>query len=392
METLSLPYIKTDDPRLVLKVENRMKNVFVTQLEEPREEEDDNINHIPVIKEASGKLLETGVHTLQKTLVLKKEVEVGEVNRDLAKKRQEFSDRMKALAERRAEFELRQKTTKERALKFDKFLQDNDAKRRRAIKKYQVERKQNEEKEKEMQDLLQQLEKLQARQLRLKMKVAKNKIYEDYLLKIIDRLPENYLEYGTDSLVMPIIRRHETLAITNEVLIKRLAGLSQELEKSQQQLESLHQEHETNKLMTNSELSDLQIQCDRAKERNQQLEINLNRRQGQFRNQSEELGSLLMAVTNLAGLCHVRHYGPLESMDILTMLEMIKEFVLEKTEVERKAARFSDCSSALTSATDQTNAKERGVLQHRTSSKTLLRRMSKTNTKSTVSNVSGQKI
>ncbi|MBN3319947.1 CCD42 protein, partial [Atractosteus spatula] len=277
-----------------------------------------------LIFQASSKILQTGVNTLQKTLVLKREVEVEDINRQLAAKRQDFANRMEALARRRAEFELKQKLTKERALKFDKFLQDNESKRRRALRNYQMERKHNELKEKEIQDLLQELEKLQVRQQHLKKKVEKNKMHEDYLLKIIDHLPENYLEYGADSLVMPIIRRHETLAVTNEALVRQLSSLSEELEKSQHKLESLHQEHDTNKLMTNSELSDLQIQYDRAKERNKQLEMNLTLHQGQFRNQSEELGSLLMAVTNLGEQCYIHHYGPLEDLNILTMLDMIK--------------------------------------------------------------------
>uniref|UniRef100_W5N5X5 Coiled-coil domain-containing protein 42 like-2-like n=1 Tax=Lepisosteus oculatus TaxID=7918 RepID=W5N5X5_LEPOC len=202
-----------------------MRNIFVTQLEEPRygcrEDENENIKYIPVINEASSKILQTGVNTLQKTLVLKKEVEVEDINRQLTTKRQEFANRMEALARRKAEFELKQKLTKERALKFDKFLQDNESKRRRALRNYQMERKHNELKEKEIQDLLQELEKLQVRQQHLKKKVEKNKMHEDYLLKIIDHLPENYLEYGADSLVMPIIRRHETLAVTNEALVRQ---------------------------------------------------------------------------------------------------------------------------------------------------------------------------
>ncbi|KAG9336568.1 hypothetical protein JZ751_002915, partial [Albula glossodonta] len=108
METMSLPQINRDDPRLKLKVENRMKNIFVTQEEEAREEEDENINYIPIITEASGKILETGVNTLQKTLVLKKQVEVDEVDRELALKREEVRERMQTLAIRRAEFELKQ--------------------------------------------------------------------------------------------------------------------------------------------------------------------------------------------------------------------------------------------------------------------------------------------
>lgn len=34
MGTLSLPSLNKDDPRFQLKVENRLKNIFVTQLED----------------------------------------------------------------------------------------------------------------------------------------------------------------------------------------------------------------------------------------------------------------------------------------------------------------------------------------------------------------------
>lgn len=48
------------------------------------------------------------MNTLQRTLVLKKQVEVDEVDRQLAQKRQEFKGRMQALAQRKAELELKQ--------------------------------------------------------------------------------------------------------------------------------------------------------------------------------------------------------------------------------------------------------------------------------------------
>ncbi|XP_036398999.1 coiled-coil domain-containing protein 42 homolog [Megalops cyprinoides] len=381
METVSLPQISTDDPRMKLQVENRMKNIFVTQLEDAREEEVENVNHIPIITEATGRILETGVNTLQRTLVLKKQVEVDEADRELALKRQEFKDRIQALGQRRAEFELKQQANKERAVKFEKFVQDNEAKRRRAQRKYVMERKQNELKQREREELLQQLEKLQARQHYLKERVTKYKIYEDYLLKILDLLPENYLEYGADSLVMPIIRRHETLAITHQELVERLGSLVEDLELSQRSLENLKQEHDTNKLMTNRKLSELQTQWDRTKERNKQLEMNLQMHQGQSRDEIEETGSLLIAVKNLGEQCHLPHYGPLDDMSVLPMMDMIKEFILEKADVERRAMRLMDCGSAVASSTELSGTREKGSAL-KNSSKALLKSTSKTSSKS----------
>lgn len=41
-----------------------------------REDEEENVKSFPVVQEPAGKLLETGINTLQRTLLLKKEVEV----------------------------------------------------------------------------------------------------------------------------------------------------------------------------------------------------------------------------------------------------------------------------------------------------------------------------
>ncbi|KAL7873009.1 hypothetical protein AOLI_G00120800 [Acnodon oligacanthus] len=343
-----------DDPRLQLKVENRLKNIFVTQSEDisfQNTEHAENVNHIPVITESSGRILDTGVNTLQRTLVLKKQVQVDEVNRQLIQKRLEFKGRMQALEQKRAELLHKQQETKERAEKFEKFVEENEVKRRRALKKYQVERKQNELKEKEKSELSVQLEHLQKRHQCLKERVDKYKIYEVYLMKILDLLPENYLEYGVDTLAMPIIRRHETLSITQQDLLQRLASLAEELDQSQRSLDSLKQEHTTNKLMTNKELSELQTQWDQIKEKNKQLEMTLHIHQGQSRDQVEEIGSLLIAVKNLGQQCHLQHYGPLEDMNLLTMMDMMKEFILEKADMERRALRLTDSGSELTKGT-----------------------------------------
>lgn len=48
-------------------------NIFIHVF---RDDEEENIKTFPVVHESAGRLLETGINTLQKTLLLKKEVEV----------------------------------------------------------------------------------------------------------------------------------------------------------------------------------------------------------------------------------------------------------------------------------------------------------------------------
>ncbi|KAM4625883.1 uncharacterized protein CCDC197 [Polymixia lowei] len=382
MANSSLPFLDKNDSRLKLTIENRMRNIFVTQLEETREEE--NVNHIPVITETANRILETGVNTLQRTLVLKKQAELDEVDRRLALKRQEFKCHMQALAQRRAELELKQQETKDKANKFEKFVEDNEGKRRRALKKYQLAREQNILKHREIENLTEQLKKLQVRQQSLKDRVAKHKIYEDYLMKMLDHLPENYLEYRSDSLVMLIIRRHETLSITHQDLVLRVGQLVEELEQGQRLLEILKQEYNTNKLMTNKELSELQSQWDRFKEQNKQREMNLLMAQGQSRDQVEEVGSLLIAMKNLGEQCYLQTYGPLDDMDMLTMMDMVKEYILEKSDTEKKAIKLMECGSTVTSGTDLTDKRVAGSLKN-INSKTQLKSSSKASGNSGIS-------
>ena len=53
--------------------------------------------------------------------------------------------------------------TKEKAKKFEKFVEDNEGKRRRAVKKYQTAREQNTLKKREIEDIVQQLLQLKFR-------------------------------------------------------------------------------------------------------------------------------------------------------------------------------------------------------------------------------------
>ena len=71
------------------------------------DEEEDRVA-FPIVKESAGKLLETGINTLQKTLILKKEVEIDKVNAELQQKREEFKQRMEACSQRQIDIQKKQ--------------------------------------------------------------------------------------------------------------------------------------------------------------------------------------------------------------------------------------------------------------------------------------------
>ncbi|XP_067335311.1 coiled-coil domain-containing protein 42 homolog [Channa argus] len=354
MATSALPFLDNTDS-LKLKVENRIRNIFVTQLEGTRHREEKNVNHIPVVTETSSRILEAGVNTLQKTLVLKKQAELGDVDKQLTLKRQEFKSRVEDMAQRRTELEIKQQQTKERAMKFEKFVAENEIKRCQALKKYETAQEQNILKQKEIQDLTEQLKQLRTRQHVLKERTAKYKIYELYLMKTLDYLPSINLHNGSESLVKPIIQRHDTLSITKQELLQHLGHLEEETERGQKQLQTMRREHSIKKLMANKELYELQSELETIKEKSKQAEVNLLMEKGGLREKVIQVGSLLMAINNLAEQCHIQAYGPLENMNALTMMDMVKEYILDKTDTERRARRLMQSGSAMTNRTASTD-------------------------------------
>nr|XP_046268394.1 coiled-coil domain-containing protein 42 homolog [Scatophagus argus] len=379
--TSFLPFLDSSDPRLKLVVQNRIKNVFVTQSEDTRNKKEENVNYIPVVTETSSRVLEAGVNTLQKTLVLKKQAELDEVDKQLALKREEFKSRVQALTLRRSELEIKQQQTKERAMKFERFVAENEVKRRRALKKYEAAREQNILKQKQIEDLTVQLKQLKVRQQVLKERMAKYKIYEDYLMKSLDYLPSTFLDNGSDSSIMPIIRRHETLSFTYQEQLQRLRHLEEEVEQGQRQQQTMKQEHSIKKLTAIKELSELQSELDTLKEKNRQAEAELLMEQGLSREKVEEVGLLLMAINNLAEQCHLAAYGPLENMNVLTMMDMVKEYILDKADTEKRARRLMESGSAMTSRTALTDRRERGSMKS-IGSKTQIKSSSKVSRKS----------
>ncbi|CAB1457992.1 unnamed protein product [Pleuronectes platessa] len=302
MEASSLPFLDNRDPRLKLKVENRIRNVFVTQTDDTRHVEEKDVNPIPVVTQVPGRVLEAGVNTLQKTVVLKKQAELDEVNALLALKRQEFRTSVEALSQRKSELDLKLQETKERAMKFERFVAENEVKRCRSLKKYEAARA---------------AEHFEAERNRGSNEAAET-------------------------------TSHQTLSVTNQQLMLHLGRLEEEVEEGQRRLHTMEQEHGIKKLMANKELSELQTELEMLKEKNEQAEVNLLMVQGLSTEKVEEVGSLLMAVHNLAEQCYLPTYGPLENMNEPTKMDMVKEYILDKADTERRARRLMESGSAMT--------------------------------------------
>ncbi len=104
------------------------------------------------------------LQTSQSTLLLKKRKEMREVDDSLELMKKDYKKRMDDCEERRVLFESKQAKMREQVLKFEKFIQENDAKRQRAEIKARQEKKLFEDKIRELNSFAEKIQKLEAEQ------------------------------------------------------------------------------------------------------------------------------------------------------------------------------------------------------------------------------------
>lgn len=329
------------DYKLDLNTDKR--NVFVTQLHD-REDEDENTTAFPVVKESGDKLIETGINTLQRTLLLKKEVEVEKVDAELEDKRNEFRARMEACAQRQVEVQKKQQRMKDRVAKFEKFIQENETKRRRAVQKYQQEVRLKEQKISEYDQLVQQLEELKDRHEYLKDRLVKYKNYEDYLMLVIETMPEDYLPSSEDKM-KGLMMRHRTLNESNKDLIANVEFMVDELEKLKGELEELKQEHAKMSVSDSSMLACLQGEHEHMSERNKQTEVKFANTKGLMRQKRTELGVIFMAIDNIFDKCLNTGVQLDEVEDWIHKLLKIRDYLNDRSDVAQMAARAQSTNS-----------------------------------------------
>ncbi|KAJ3262259.1 Cilia- and flagella-associated protein 73 [Boothiomyces macroporosus] len=149
------------------------------------------------------------------TKLLERRREMLEVESGLQKQKEEFSMKMESLSQRREELARKEIQLKDSLLKFDKFLQENDAKRLRALKKSYEERKIKEQKENEIADL---------KEFTQKLAVKKDRQADAIETKSLLEGNNEFVE------VKDIISRYDTLSETNHELIERARAAQEKTE------------------------------------------------------------------------------------------------------------------------------------------------------------------
>ncbi|XP_076979541.1 uncharacterized protein CCDC197 isoform X2 [Tamandua tetradactyla] len=133
------------------------------------------------------------------------------------------------------------------------------------------------DKEGHLQVLLQELHQLQAKQRKLKRQVEKHKLFEDYLIKVLEKLPKGYEEQGQpeEAQVEAMVERYGRLFAASQDVQKHLEAFFRMNQAVHESLESLEEGHRALVPSLKIQLCQLQKKCHRKQEQRRQVEYSV---------------------------------------------------------------------------------------------------------------------
>ncbi|RHY33320.1 hypothetical protein DYB32_001723, partial [Aphanomyces invadans] len=230
-------------------------------------------------------------HVSPATRLLEKRRQMFEVQEALDAQKEEFSRREDAF--RRREEGLRKKDLElqESLIKFNKFLQENESKRNRAIKRASDEIKQRLAKEQDVARLKESLERFNEENEKLSNE--KNMKYTRYLELVQETVPEDYPE------IIDLVNRYNTLKDANRDLSENQQLHERDNERKRVKFATFTKERTNDILNFNNEIASLQKQLETRESNAIRLQHEVDTTIRITSDKTLEVGQILMAVGNL---------------------------------------------------------------------------------------------
>ena len=219
-----------------------------------------------------------------------------EVSDNLAYMKQQYLERMKACDEKHADFERKQLEMKDSVIKFEKFIQENDAKRQRAEMRHKEEQRKVAQKEEELKNLKKELKVTEAEREELQNELSKLNRYKEYL--------DNTVEFAEDvEDIEDILNRLTTLEQANSDLMKIEAHNEIEMDTVRKERQNFMVETQNHILVQNSKVHQCQNQLEKLKANSKMGRDEEEAKQDRVKDVNRENGQIIMAIRNLYGRC-----------------------------------------------------------------------------------------
>ncbi len=191
--------------------------------------------------------------------ILEKRRQLAEVDEALEAQKDEFARKIDAF--RRREEALRKKDLRlqDSLIKFNKFLQENENKRTRAIKRCADESRIREEKEKEVVKLTDILKRKTQEEKDGTEQLLKNKKFQQYLNAVVHEMQLSFSDYSE---IQDALDRFETLKSTNDDLLSQLKKNTKQHEESRLYFTQFSKTSGNAILNMNNQIASLQKEMD----------------------------------------------------------------------------------------------------------------------------------
>jgi len=181
-------------------------------------------------------------------------------------------------------------------IRFNKFLQDNEAKRRRAETRAAEESAQIKQREEEIDELEQQLEESRRSCAELEEEVARNMKFEEFLERVKDTC-DDYSE------IQDLVTRYDTLESANKDLMASQTQFEAKNEALRIEFQSYKKERATENMAFTNHIATLQSDFEEAQKARQELEHLADVATQEDSEHSLHFGKILMSVENLFLRC-----------------------------------------------------------------------------------------
>jgi chromosome segregation ATPase len=280
-------------------------------------------------------------------LLLKKRKEMREVDDALEFMKEEYASRMQACEERQREFERKQNDMKEQVTRFEKFINENDAKKQRAEMKARVEHRQCEQNEEKIQELRAELQKDEELKNEHEKKLDRLKKYKEYLDSTVDASEEEYEE------INDVLNRYGTLDDANKDLMNTVLEGEKLIDKMREDVLKLAQETQNKILIHNSEIHGYQKNVESLRSTALQLDFERENLERDTNDKSRQTGQVIMSIKNLYGRClssmktKVPHIPNTDNLSLMTAyLKLIQERIVDLNDITKQYQSYVERQSA----------------------------------------------
>lgn len=292
-------------------------------------------------------------HVSPATRLLEKRRQMFEVQEALNSQKEEFSRREDAF--RRREDGLRRKDLElqESLIKFNKFLQENESKKNRALKRAAEEKKQREIKELEILKLESQLKNKLREESMLKEEVEKNLKYQDYLENIVQTMSKFFPE------ISDILNRYKTLHKANIDLTEKHHVDEAENDGIQAQYISYRKNKENQVLSDSNAIAEMQLIYEQRKTKTMRVQAELEKVTLDASEKSLELGQVISSVSNILERCEesfrVRHNKPYIERGQEKLLPLKDQYWMTRKKLDEIAMFMRDYDDIIKDSRDSAN-------------------------------------